>query len=88
MSPRRLKALLESVRRGELTPEGALLELRSLPFESMEGAIIDHHRALRCGHAEVVLALGKTAAQVASATSWALEPAKSSRRAFFRVTAT
>lgn len=64
MSPRRLKALLESVRRGELTPEGALLELRSLPFESLEDAVIDHHRALRCGHAEVVLALGKTAAQV------------------------
>ncbi len=66
MSPQRLKALLERVRRGQVSPEEAMLELRSLPFESTEDASIDHHRALRCGHAEVVLAQGKTISQVES----------------------
>ncbi|MBI5836027.1 MAG: nickel pincer cofactor biosynthesis protein LarB [Candidatus Eisenbacteria bacterium] len=64
MSPRRIRELLEAVRRGEATVGEALEQLRHLPFESLGEATLDHHRELRCGHAEVVLAAGKTPEQV------------------------
>jgi hypothetical protein len=38
--------------------------LRHLPFEDLSFARIDHHRALRQGHPEVVFCEGKTADQV------------------------
>jgi hypothetical protein len=61
-----LKKLLESVAAGRVTPEHALERLRHLPFEDLGFAKLDHHRALRQGHSEVVLARGKTPAQVAA----------------------
>jgi len=57
--------LLESVRSGEMTPEGALRDLARLPYEDAGFARIDHHRALRLGLPEVIYAAGKTPAQVA-----------------------
>jgi NCAIR mutase (PurE)-related protein len=35
-----------------------------LPFESLDFAHVDHHRALRCGFPEVVFCPGKTTAQI------------------------
>jgi hypothetical protein len=61
---RRLRALLHAVRSGELEIEDALDTLRVLPYEDVEFAKIDHHRALRDGFPEVILGLGKTPAQV------------------------
>jgi NCAIR mutase (PurE)-related protein len=62
--------LFERVRRGELTPAAAetLLaeQLRTLPFEDLGFARVDHHRSLRQGFPEVILGLGKTPAQIAS----------------------
>jgi NCAIR mutase (PurE)-related protein len=43
----------------------ALKRLRDLPYEDLDYAELDHHRELRTGFPEVVLALGKTAEQVA-----------------------
>jgi NCAIR mutase (PurE)-related protein len=60
-----LTELLEAVRRGELAVDEALARLRRLPFERTEFATIDHHRAVRCGTAEVVYCPGKTPEQVA-----------------------
>lgn len=60
-----MRALLESVRRGELDPEGALERLARLPFVETEHARVDTHRALRQGLPEVVYGPGKTAAQIA-----------------------
>jgi NCAIR mutase (PurE)-related protein len=60
VDPSRLLDLLESVRRGETSPRGALEELRSLPFGAVdELAKVDHHRALRCGLPEVIFCAGK-----------------------------
>ena len=39
--------------------------LKLLPFEDLDFAKVDHHRALRQGFAEVVFGKGKTAIQVA-----------------------
>jgi NCAIR mutase (PurE)-related protein len=59
-----LEGLLADVAAGKITPEAALGRLRHLPFEDLSFARIDHHRALRQGHPEVVFCEGKTAEQV------------------------
>ena len=56
--------MLRQVRRGKLSVEDALDRLRNLPYEDLGYAKIDHHRALRQGFPEVVLAQGKAPAQV------------------------
>src|SRR5689334_18185081 len=56
----RLRALLERVRAGEIPVESALDSLRSLPFEDLGFAKLDHHRALRNGFPEVIYCPGKT----------------------------
>ena len=66
MNPAAIRELFEHVRRGKLTPDEAVARLRHLPFEDLDFAKVDHHRALRAGFPEVVLAEGKTAKQVAS----------------------
>ncbi len=64
MSPDRLREMLKAVAAGRKTPEAALGELCSLPFEDIGFARVDHHRELRTGFPEVVFCQGKTAAQV------------------------
>jgi hypothetical protein len=65
MDPRDLRALLEKVAAGEETIEGAVTALRSLPYEDLEYATLDHHRSLRWGFPEVIFCQGKTPEQVA-----------------------
>jgi NCAIR mutase (PurE)-related protein len=64
VSPERLLALLGRVRAGALDPAAALEELATLPFEDLEFARVDHHRALRQGLPEVILGQGKTPEQI------------------------
>src|SRR6516164_6584711 len=64
MNVERLRELLESLRRGETSIDGALTALRELPFADLGYAAVDHHRALRQGVPEVVLGHGKSAAQI------------------------
>jgi pyridinium-3,5-biscarboxylic acid mononucleotide synthase len=59
-----LRALLESVERGEMPVERALEQLRDLPFADLGFANVDHHRALRVGLPEVVFGMGKTCEQI------------------------
>jgi len=66
LKPEDIRELFQQVRRGKLTPDDAVARLRHLPFEDLDFAKVDHHRALRVGFPEVVLAEGKTAKQVAS----------------------
>jgi len=61
-----LRNLLGRVRRGKVTVEKALKELKTLPFEVVDCATIDHHRALRQGAPETIFGEGKTATQVIS----------------------
>ena len=65
MELERLRQLLEAVQRGAVSVEDALRQLRDLPYESLEFARIDHHRALRKGFPEVVLGHGKTPERLA-----------------------
>jgi NCAIR mutase (PurE)-related protein len=65
MKERELHHLLELVRLGTLSPERAVERVKHLPFEDLDFAKVDHHRALRQGYAEVIFAKGKTPKQVA-----------------------
>ncbi|MEJ2469670.1 MAG: nickel pincer cofactor biosynthesis protein LarB [Desulfuromonadales bacterium] len=60
-----LTHLLRAVENGDVTVEEALGRLRSLPFEVIDGATIDHHRPLRQGVPEVILGEAKSAEQIA-----------------------
>ena len=62
----RLRALLEQVARGEARIDDALATLRSLPYEELGFATLDHHRALRWGFPETIFCAGKTPEQVAA----------------------
>jgi NCAIR mutase (PurE)-related protein len=64
VTPEQLEALLAEVAAGRMTPRTAIDRLRHLPFEDISFARLDHHRALRQGHPEVVFCQGKTPDQV------------------------
>jgi NCAIR mutase (PurE)-related protein len=66
MNPEVLRGLLTALQQGKVTPDEALQRLTHLPFEDLEFAKIDHHRALRTGMPEVIYAAGKTDEQVTS----------------------
>lgn len=70
MNRPQLRALLEEVKSGNLTPEAAqdrlLQVLRQAPFENLGFARVDHHRSLRQGFPEVVFGMGKSPAQTAA----------------------
>lgn len=64
MNQDQLKALLEQLRAGKLSVETAITRLRTLPYEDLGFASLDHHRSLRQGFPEVIFCEGKTKAQV------------------------
>src|SRR5712675_845071 len=59
-----LRALFEQVRSGAVDVDNALTRMRHMPFEDLGFAKVDHHRELRHGMPEVILAKGKTPEQV------------------------
>ncbi len=64
----RLAELLDAVADGRVAVDDAIGELVDLPFADLGDLRIDHHRELRTGLPEVVLASGKEPAQCARAT--------------------
>jgi NCAIR mutase (PurE)-related protein len=64
LHPESLRKLLEQLAAGEVNVDTAVQRLQTLPFEDVDFARIDHHRALRCGFAEVVFGQGKTDEQI------------------------
>jgi NCAIR mutase (PurE)-related protein len=64
MDRQQLAELLEAVRRGAVPVDDALARLRSLPYEDLGFARVDHHRGLRTGVPEVIFGEGKTPEQV------------------------
>src|SRR2546421_5955918 len=64
MTEEQIRKILDEYKRGALTPDEALHRLRSLPFEDLGFANIDHHRSLRQGFPEVIFGGGKTVEQV------------------------
>jgi len=68
-----LEQLLEEVKSGQVPVSEALARLKTLPFEDLGFARVDHHRALRQGFPEVLFAQGKEVAQIRAILSslWA-----------------
>ncbi len=59
MNKEALEDLLKKVRDGATSIGEALERLKSLPFEDMGFATLDHHRTLRCGFPEVIFCQDK-----------------------------
>ncbi len=57
--------LLGKLKRDEVSIDETLTRLAALPFENLDYARVDHHRALRHGRPEVIFCQGKSADQVA-----------------------
>ncbi len=55
----KIMALLNQVSKGEVEVKDAFEDLKSLPFEDLEYANIDHHRAIRNDYPEVIYCEGK-----------------------------
>ncbi len=64
MDSKVLQQLLEEVQGGRLPVAAAVERLRTLPFEDLGFARVDHHRQLRQGFPEVVFGAGKSLEQV------------------------
>ena len=64
MDRQQLKLLLQQVRNGQTDLESALDRLKTLPFEDLGYAKIDHHRCVRNGVPEVIYCEGKTISQI------------------------
>ena len=69
MEQTKLLAMLSAVKAGEITPEDAVLRLKTDPFEDLGYAKIDHHREVRHGIAEVIYGEGKTPEQISGIIS-------------------
>ncbi len=65
--------MFEQVRDGAVDIDAAISRMRHMPFEDLGFAKIDHHRALRHGMPEVILAKGKTPGQVSAIAGCLLE---------------
>jgi len=59
MDGKKIESILESVHSGKLSISKALNELKHLPYEDLSFVKVDHHRHLRQGVPEVILAQGK-----------------------------
>lgn len=64
MMRERVRDLLGRVADGSVSPDRALDDLAKAPFETLDFATIDHHRALRQGYPEVIYGEGKTPDQI------------------------
>ena len=64
MEKEKIRSILDKVKKGELEVNDALTALKTLPYEDMDFAKIDTHRALRTGFPEVIYCQNKTSDQI------------------------
>ena len=64
MTEEQIRKVLEEFKAGTISFADALRSLRTLPFEDLGFANIDHHRTIRQGFPEVVFGMGKTVDQL------------------------
>ncbi|RJP71721.1 MAG: nickel pincer cofactor biosynthesis protein LarB [Candidatus Abyssobacteria bacterium SURF_17] len=73
MHPDKLRSLLSAVARGTMRIEEAMSALKSLPYEDLGFAKLDHHRHLRRGFPEVILCESKTSEQIVAIVNTMVE---------------
>jgi NCAIR mutase (PurE)-related protein len=59
-----LEKLLSRFKSGKISIEATLENLKNLPYENLDFALVDHHRQIRQGFPEVIYCPGKTIAQI------------------------
>jgi len=64
MDSKYLRGLLEQVQSGRMDLDAAIKKLKTLPYEDLGYAKIDHHRGIRKGVPEVIFCQGKTIEQI------------------------
>jgi NCAIR mutase (PurE)-related protein len=64
MNEKDLKKILQGVKKGTQSIDKALETLKTLPFEDIGFATIDHHRSIRQGFPEVIWGEGKSVEQI------------------------
>jgi len=64
MNPMKIEKILSRLSRGEIVVSEALELLRTLPYEDLHFAKLDHHRELRKGIPEAIYSPGKTDKQI------------------------
>jgi NCAIR mutase (PurE)-related protein len=64
MNEKTLREILHGLKRGDVSVDTALDRLRSLPFEDIGIACIDHHRGIRRGLSEVIFGGGKDGSEI------------------------
>ncbi|MGH7235547.1 MAG: nickel pincer cofactor biosynthesis protein LarB, partial [Nitrospiraceae bacterium] len=64
MNSARLKKLLRNLQAGTVGLAAAVERLRTLPYEDLGFASVDHHRSIRQGFPEVIFCQGKTRMQI------------------------
>ena len=69
----KVRALLKSVKNGDMEIDQAVESLKYLPFEDIGFAKVDHHRKMRCGLEEVIYCEGKSADQIGKIASRILD---------------
>lgn len=63
MDQKLLKKLLTDLQSGKTSVDEVIDRLRTLPYENLGFAAVDHHRAIRQGFPEVIFCEGKTKSQ-------------------------
>ena len=64
MNEKDIKKILRDVKKGSMSESAAFETLKTLPFEDLGFANIDHHRSIRKGFPEVIYGKGKTSEQL------------------------
>lgn len=65
----RLRTLLEEFKNDNIGIDNIVSRLRDMPYEDLDFAKVDHHRAIRKGFPEVVFGQNKTTSQIAAISS-------------------
>ena len=73
MNEDEVKRVLDGYKNGEVSLGAAIDRFRTLPFEDLGFANVDHHRTLRQGYPEVVFGAGKTDHEIVEITKVMLE---------------
>jgi NCAIR mutase (PurE)-related protein len=68
MDEKAIRELLVRLSQGDVSVEEGLEKLKTLPFEDLDFACIDHHRGLRRGLSEVIFGEGKQATEIVKIT--------------------
>jgi hypothetical protein len=64
MNPEKIEKILSKLSKGDCSIGEALEQLRTLPYDDLKFAKLDHHRELRKGIPEAIYSPGKTDAQI------------------------